>query len=34
MSIYEIIKEYYFNIEYVAVTNEDIKKKIESEVNK
>ena len=34
MNIYEAIKEYYSSIEYVVITNEDIKNKIESEVNK
>ena len=29
MSIYESIKEYYSNIEYIIITNEDIENKIE-----
>lgn len=32
MNIYEIIKEYYSNIEYKIVSTEDIKNKIEKEV--
>lgn len=28
MSIYDIIKEYYSNIEYTTITNEEINKKI------
>ena len=34
MSIYETIKEYYSNIEYIMITNEDIKNKIEEEGDK
>ena len=31
MSIYEIIKEYYSNIKYIVITNEDIQAKIKNE---
>ena len=34
MSVYDTIKEYMENIKYIMVTDEDIKNKIESEVNK